>query len=95
MNKRLFVQLQNYALVLQGEKRNVGYHGRLPKGKGQPTTQSWAQSAMWGEIAKNEPQHLLSRTDGRTECQRETEIMQVMLYAEVVFLLARCTGSLW
>jgi len=46
MNKRLFVQLQNYALVLQGEKRNVGYHGRLPKGKGQPTTQSWAQSAM-------------------------------------------------
>ena len=37
---------QNYALVLQGEKRNVGYHGRLPKGKGQPTTQSWAQSAM-------------------------------------------------
>lgn len=31
---------QNYALALQGEERNVGYHGRLPKEKGQSTTQS-------------------------------------------------------
>lgn len=37
---------QNHALALQGEKRNVGYHGRLAKEKGQPTTQSWDQSAI-------------------------------------------------
>jgi hypothetical protein len=24
---------QDYALALQGEKRNAGYHGRLPKEK--------------------------------------------------------------
>jgi hypothetical protein len=31
----------DYALALQGEKRNVAYYRRLPRGKGQPTTQSW------------------------------------------------------